>query len=187
MPSDNLDTLSARKGFNAAVRHINKTLAVMDKAASGANLADLLFEEKDGEFPGAAMTLRLLLTEKLGYMAVSANLRSPLAEPATLAKEFEKWKAVDLVAAYHHPELGLLTANPKNAEQLAAFGDLRKNELLVIYAGKGGAAADGGCEDAAELALGLFEGRTIKVPPALLKGPFTVKKKKAPPSKAAGL
>jgi hypothetical protein len=185
MPLENFDALSTRKGFNAAVRHIKKTLAVMEESGSGVNLADLLFEEKDGEFPGAGMTLRLLLMEKMGYYALSANLRSPVAGSAALAKEFERWKAVDMIAAYHHPELGLLTANPKNAGQLAALGELRKNELLVIYAGKGGAAADDDCKKAAELALGLFEGREVKVPPVLLKGAFTVKKKSAPRQKAA--
>jgi hypothetical protein len=181
VPLENLDALSTRNGFNAAVRHIKKTLAVMEEAGSGANLADLLFEEKDGEFPGADMALRLLLTEKMGYHALSTNLRSAVPDPAALAKEFERWKAVDMIAAYHHPELGLLTANPKNAGQLAALGELRKNELLVIYAGKSedGAAADDDCKKAAELALGLFEGRKVKVPPVLLKGAFTAKKETA--------
>jgi hypothetical protein len=181
MSFDNLDALSARKGFNAAVRHINKNLDFINGLSSGLNLADLLFKEKNGAFSGdeAAMALRLLLIEKMGYSVRSVNLRSTVADPAALAKEFETWKAVDLVAAYHHPELGLVTANPKNADQLAAFGELRKNELLVIYAGKGGGESNGSCGKALELAIALFEGRKVKAPPVLLKGPFTVQKKRA--------
>ncbi|MDR2048441.1 MAG: hypothetical protein LBP69_03225, partial [Treponema sp.] len=81
---------------------------------------------------------------------------------------------------YHHPELGLLVANPKSEEELAGFGDLRKNELLVVFAGKGGAPADETCEKAAELTISLFEGAKVKPPAALLKGTFTIKAVKKP-------
>jgi hypothetical protein len=98
-------------------------------------------------------------------------------DPSTLAVEFEKWKGVDLVVSYYHPELGLLVANPKNAEELAGFGGLRKRELLVVYAGKAG-TVDESCQKAAELAAALFEGSKVKAPPALLRGNFTVRKLK---------
>jgi hypothetical protein len=74
-------------------------------------------------------------------------------------------------------------ANPKISEELAAFGSLRKRELLVVYAGKGNAPADDNCKTAAELAVRLFEGAKAKAPPSLLKGSFVTKqmKKKAAP------
>jgi hypothetical protein len=189
MASDvtNLEVLSTRKGFNSAVRYIKKTIAIMEDAGSHANLADLLFAEDDEEFSGykAGMILNILLVDKMGYKTVSANLGSVAGSPSSLAKEFGKWKGVDLVVAYHHPELGLLVANPKSEEELAGIGDLRKNELLVVFAGKGASPADENCKKAAELAINLFEGLKVKPPAALLKGNFTVKavKKAAPAPK----
>ncbi|MDR0402384.1 MAG: hypothetical protein LBH35_02215 [Treponema sp.] len=184
MPSDttNLEVLSTRKGFNSAVRYIKKTIAVMEDAGSRVNLADILFAEDDEEFSGyrSGMVLNILLVDKMGYKTVSANLRSAAANPSSLSKEFVKWKGVDLVVTYHHPELGLLVANPKSEEELASFGDLRKNELLVVFAGKGDSPADENCEKAAELAISLFEGARVKPPAALLKGGFGVKTIKAP-------
>jgi hypothetical protein len=146
----------------------------------GTNLGDVLYELGDDDLSGerAALLLRMLLVDKLGYKSVSSNLASVVSDPSRLAAEFEKWKGVDLIVAYHHPEMGLLVANPKIAEELADFGQLKKRELLVIYAGKGGTAADENCLKAAELALDLFAGSKTKVPPALLRGNFTVRKLK---------
>ena len=183
----NLEALSTRKGFNSAVRHIKKTISVMEDVGSGVNVADLLFNDEEISGGGAGMVLNILLTDKLGYKAVSANLHSTADNLSSLAKEFEKWKGVDLVVTYHHPELGLLVANPKVAEELAGFGDLRKNELLVVFAGKCGEAADENCAKAAQLAINLFEGLKVKAPPALLKGKFTVQKPKKAAPKAPRL
>jgi hypothetical protein len=179
----NLAVLSTRSGFNAAVRHINKTIMIAD-ALGSRNLGDLLFEAEDeppdGE--GIALLLRMLLVDKLGYQARSSNLESVAADPASLAGEFARWPAVDLLAVYHHPDLGLLAANPKDPDQLALFGALKKWELLVIYAGKAGKETGGLCRRAAETALALFAGTKTRIPPELYRGGLAVKKlKKARP------
>jgi len=178
--STNLEVLSTRSGFNSAVKHMNKTIEISGTLGANANLGDLLYERGDENLSGdrGALLLRMLLVDKQGYITISSNLKSAIADVSALAKEFEKWKGVDLVAAYHHPDLGLLIANPKIAEELANFGMLRKRELLVIYAGKGGGASDANCLKAAELAVALFEGNKVKVPPELLKGDFAAKKLK---------
>jgi hypothetical protein len=184
----NLEVLSTRAGFNSAVRHIKKTLGILDTLGKNANLGDILFEGGDEELTGERMglLLRMVLIDKLGYTTASSNLVSVVAETAVLAEEFEKWKAVDLIAAYHHPDMGLLVANPKVPEELANFGALKKRELLVIYAGKAGNPADAVCRNAAVLAAALFEGKNPKVPPELYKGNFAVKaiKKAAEPKPA---
>ena len=158
---------------------MNKTIEISG-TLGGNNLGDVLYERGDENLSGerGALLLRMLLVDKLGYASVSSNLGAVTADAPALAKTFEEWKAVDLIAAYHHPDLGLLIANPKIAEELANFGMLRKRELLVIYAGKGSASADESCRKAAELAVQLFEGNKAKVPPEFLKGSFTVKKLK---------
>jgi len=176
----NLDALSTRSGFNSAVRHITKTTDIATSAAVG-NLGDILYELNDEEAGSkVSLLLRMLLVDKLGYKTASANLCGTVDDLASLAKEFEKWNGVDLVAAYYHPELGLLVANPKIPQELANFGQLRKRELLVIYAGLQGKETDENCQMAASLALRLFEGQKVTVPPALTKGKFTAKKVSRP-------
>jgi hypothetical protein len=178
-----LEVLATRAGFNSAVRQIKKTIGLVDSIGGNNNLGDLLFELGDSDLSGerAALILQMLLVDKLGYRTISANLSDVVPDISRLVPEFSKWKGVDLVVAYHHPELGLLVANPKNAEELAGFGQLKKRELLVVYAGKGGAPADENCQKAAELAAALFEGAKVKPPPALLRGNFSARKiKKAP-------
>jgi len=178
--SINLEVLSTRSGFNAAVKHMNKTIEISGTLGANANLGDLLYERGDEDLSGerGALLLRMLLVGKLGYKTVSCNLEAVAADVPALAAEFAKWKGVDLVAAYHHPDMGLLIANPKVAEELADLGILRKRELLVIYAGKGSAPSDDACQKAAELAISLFQGGKGKAPAELLKGSFTVKKLK---------
>jgi hypothetical protein len=175
----NLEVLSTRSGFNSAVRQIKKTIVIAE-GVGASNLGDQLYEMGDEDLSGerAGLLLRMLLIDKLGYKCVSSNLSSVCQELSGLAKEFEKWKAVDLIAAYHHPEMGLLVANPKVAEELAGFGQLKKRELLVIYAGKGSNPADELCQKAAALAVDLFEGGKPTAPPTLLKGNFSVRKLK---------
>jgi hypothetical protein len=173
-----LEVLATRSGFNSAVRHMNKTIEISGTLKGNTNLGDLLYERDDENLSGerGALLLRMLLVDKLGYKSVSSNLEKIAADISALAAEFQKWKAVDLVAAYHHPDLGLLIANPKIPEELRNFGMLRKRELMVIYAGKGDAPADELCAKAAKLAMSLFEGSKGKAPPALLKGNLAVKK-----------
>jgi hypothetical protein len=126
------------------------------------------------------LVLRMLLVDKLGYKAASINLSETVDDLTGLAKEFSKWNGIDLVAAYYHPELGLLIANPKVTEELAGFGELRKRELIVVYAGLQGKPTDAKCLKAAQIALKLFEGDKVTVPAEFLKGKFTVKKVSKP-------
>jgi hypothetical protein len=173
----NLEVLSTRSGFNSAVRHINKTMDIASEAGSG-NFGDIIYELEDEELTSSkvGLLLRMLLVDKLGYKSASANLSAVVGDLDGLSKEFAKWSGVDLVAAYYHPEMGLLVANPKIAEELAAFGELRKPELLVVYAGLQGKETDENCQKAADLALNMFEGAKAAAPAALTKGKFTVKK-----------
>ncbi|MDR2900222.1 MAG: hypothetical protein LBV20_01705, partial [Treponema sp.] len=195
----NLEVLSTRAGFNTAVRQIKKTIGIIETVGAKKNLGDLLFETADSELSGekVALILRILLVDKLGYKTVSVNLPSVVEDVSSLAEEFAKWKAVDLVVSYYHPDIGLIAANPKNAEELAQLGALRKRELLVVYAGKAEKPADAICDKAVQVASQLFSGVKVKIPEDLYKGEFVVQKlkmaespkavaaKKAPAKKAA--
>lgn len=182
----NLEVLSTRAGFNTAVRQIKKTVSIIETVGAKKNLGDLLYETADSELSGekVALILRILLVDKLGYKTTSINLPRVIGDVSSLAKEFEKWKAVDLVVIYYHPDIGLIAANPKNEEELAQFGALRKRELLVVYAGKAEKPADAICDKAVQIAAELFTGAKVKIPEDLYKGEFTVQKlKKAEPEK----
>ena len=177
--STNLEVLSTRSGFNSAVRQIKKTITLAERVGKN-NLGDLLYELGDEDLSGerAGLILHMLIVDKLGYKAASSNLGTVVSDISVLAKEFNKWKAVDIIVAYHHPEMGLLVANPKVAEELAGFGELKKRELMVVYAGKGSEPSDEICDTAACLALDLFTGSKVKTPAVLLRGNFTVRKPK---------
>jgi len=182
--SFNLEILSSRSGFNSAVRHIKKTIEISGAAESN-NLADIIYEMDSADADEITsnklgLLLKMLLVDKLGYKTASANLCATVEDLSALSKEFGKWNGVDLVAAYYHPEMGLLIANPKVEEELAGFGELRKRELLVVYAGFRGKETNEDCQKAAKAALNLFQGEKASVPASMTKGSFTVKKVSKP-------
>ncbi|MFP3042725.1 hypothetical protein LQZ19_12985 [Treponema primitia] len=164
-----LGLLSTRSGFNSAVRHIKKTVGILETLETGENLSDILRRPEHRDFSGvnALPLFRSLLIDKLGYQALSENPASIAADFPALAVEFAQWEAVDLVAAFHDPPF-LLTANPKNAEQLASLGKVRPRELLTVYVGN--AIRDVPqeiCRVAAETAIALFSGGRPDIAPEL--------------------
>lgn len=179
------ENVSTRAGFNTVVRHVKSTISYVESIQAKRNLADAFLEDADSNDLSAeriAAILRMTLVDKFGYRVFSRNLGGVCENLSDVSAEILKWNAVDIVLAYHHPDLGLLTANPKNAEQLAAFGTLRKRELAIAYVGRFDKGSDDLCQTAAEIALTLLEGGKASVPAALYKGDCTYKiaKKKEP-------
>jgi hypothetical protein len=165
--------LSTRAGFNSAVRRIKKTVRILEALETGKNLADILGEPEYGDLAGRDLLplLRLLLIDKRGYRAFSANPLTIAAGLPALAAEFAGWKAVDLVAACHDPGRGLLIANPKQAAQLVALGTLRPRELLVVYAGAASEdVPEGLLLKAAQTAAALFGGAETDIEAELYRG-----------------
>jgi len=179
------ENVSTRNGFNSVVRHVKTTISLVETFSGKTNLADTLFEKSLGaDLNGdqLAAILRMALVDKLGYKAVSRNLRSATDDLSAVSAEVSKWNAVDIVLAYHHPDVGLVVANPKAADQIAVFGALRKREVAVAYVGRFDKPSDDLCVTAAEVLLDLLEGSKVTVPGSLYKGEFTfkaAKKKKA--------
>jgi hypothetical protein len=174
---NSLGLLSTRAGFNSAVRHIKKTVRILEALETGKNLADILRAPEYGDVAGlrALPLLRLLLIDKRGYRAFSANPPAIAAGLPALAAEFAKWKAVDLVAVCHDPIRGLLIANPKRAEQMLALGTVRPRELLVVYAGNAsGNAPPEFCLRAAQTAIALFGGAVPDIKAELYLDSLTV-------------
>jgi hypothetical protein len=158
-------SLSARPAFNAAVRHIKKALGILDALEGGENFADTLRQPR---FSGLSRAdslslLGLLLVDKLGYTALSANPPAFAGDLPALAAEFAGWNAVDLVAVFHDPRFPAIL-NPKNAGQLASLGRPVPRELLVVYAGGGDFSREFG-EGAARTAIALLSGACPEIPP----------------------
>ncbi len=179
------ESLSTRASFNASVRHIKSTVAIVEALSGRSNLATLVSERADAD-PIAAdrlsALLRMVLIDKFGYVAVSRNLSVTAESMTEVSGEVRTWKNVDLVLAYHHPDLGLVIVDPKNEESMLALGTLRKRELVVVYAGRLEKGSDELCQKAASLLLDLLEGGKCKIPANLKEGAFAYKSpvKKAP-------
>jgi hypothetical protein len=176
-PSSFYARLADREGFNTSVRHINRTLELLDLCTPKTNIADevnRLLVEKELDSAEVQSAINMLLVEKWKYSVVSRNISGITDSPADLVAETATWKAVDLVIGYHHPDLGFIVINPKNPESAAIISGFRKNELVVFYAGTLG---DGKGDVktnfvALENLAGLLEGKKAKVPASLLSGAF---------------
>jgi hypothetical protein len=156
--------LSARPAFNAAVRHIKKAVGILNDLEGGENFADALGRRRGLSREDSLSLLGLLLVDKLGYTALSANPPGFAGDLPALAAELRSWKA-DLVAVFHDPPfLGIL--NPKDAGQLAALGRPFPRELLVVYAGGAGLSRELAAA-AARTALALLGGEHPDIPPEL--------------------
>ena len=191
-PSSFYVRLADREGFNSSVRHINRTLDLLDSSNTRKNIADeinSLIGDKGLDSSEVQSVINMLLVEKWKYMAVSRNISALTDSPASIAEETSKWKAIDLVIGYHHPDLGFTVMNPKNPDSAALIAGFRKNELVVLYAGCLDEDKNTGKNATLALSLlaDLIEGRTVKTPASLVSGPYAFSApKKAAPAKAAG-
>jgi hypothetical protein len=173
--------LSARPAFNATVRHIKQAIGILEALEGGENFADALRRRRNEALSDtdSLSLLSLLLLDKLGYTALSANPAACAGDLPALAAEFARWEAVDLVAVFHAPHcLGIV--NPKNAAQLAALGKPFPRELLVIYAGRADGAIPGELGAlAARTAMALLSGERPEIPADLCAPPQAAPKRAA--------
>jgi hypothetical protein len=197
------ENFSTRTGFNTSVRHVKSTLSFIQDFSDKRNLADALNEAVDS---GAVSSIQLpvvsamVLKDKFGYSFAAKNLEAPIGEDLEkIADEAIGWNAVDMVLIYFHPDLGPIIVNPKNSDHWKLVGQLRKNELVVAYAGSFTKKADPAvCKKALDRLFSLLEGQTGKIPADLLMGDCTYRKakpvkeavtkpaRKAPAAKKAG-
>ncbi len=134
-----LNVLSTRSGFNIALRYfkiVNKFIKRFEKKENLADIVNEALENKDVEQYQFAPILNALLIDKYSYYAESMNLKSSFdGDLSTISSVVESWDKVDLVISYFHPQLGQTLINPKSKESLQSVGNLKENEMLVIYVG----------------------------------------------------
>ncbi|EEV21588.1 hypothetical protein TREVI0001_2313 [Treponema vincentii ATCC 35580] len=169
--------LATKQGFNASVTHIQNALSLLDACNVKKNIADeigILLENKELTNEEIPAFLSVILLDMWGYKVISKNIREITAVPTDIITETAKWKGVDIVIGYHHPDLGFLVINPKNPANASLFETLKKNELLNIYVGKQdkGAIEAPVAEAVFSAFLALLEGTKPSIPGKILSGPF---------------
>ncbi|HVP19608.1 MAG TPA: hypothetical protein VMU36_11465, partial [Spirochaetia bacterium] len=118
-----------------------------------------------------------ILVDKYGYVCRSHNLTENFDNFDYAASEVGKWRALDLVVMYFHPELGVVTINPKNRSHWESVRSLKKNELVTVFAGAFDETdGDPKYQEGINLLLSILQGSRIRTPPAFTKGRFVLKK-----------
>jgi hypothetical protein len=113
----------------------------------------------------------MLLVDKFGYRSAARNMDCTISELAGIQDAVRSWNAFDLVVVYHHPDLGVITVNPKNPSHASRIDRINKSELLVAYVGCFGKPYDAALAGkAADSLLSLYGGTKPKDIPALQKG-----------------
>ena len=176
--------LATKQGFNASVTHIQNALSLLDVCNVKKNIADeigILLENKELTNEEIPAFLSVILLDMWGYKVASKNLREINGLSTDIIAEATKWKGVDIVVGYHHPDLGFLAINPKNPANASLLGTLKKNELLNIYVGKQdkGAIEAPIAEAVFKAFFNLLEGTRPSIPAKLLNGPFVFTAPKA--------
>ena len=181
MPETNYDfeQFFDREGFNRSLGHFKAVSNLLGDFEDHYNLADILnvlIADKEIQQNQLSPILYALLVDKYGYRYVSYNMKITIDDFSQLIDEAKGWKAVDVVIAYHHPELGFTVLNPKHEEYWQAVQNIKRNELVIAYAGAFGDTVE---EKAADAALGVvvsfFEGKMKKTPDSITKGTFSYK------------
>lgn len=183
------DELSTREGFNRSLGHFKFIMGVIGEFESRRNLADILGDrlavkaiEPDQVLP----TLNAILVDKYRYACRSRNMAENFEAFDAVTAEVARWRGLDLVVVYFHPELGVVAINPKNRAHWDVVQGLKRNELVTVFAGAfRDTGADRKYEEGISLLLSLMEGGKGKAPAALLKGPFVQRKAPAAPAEPA--
>jgi len=170
------DGLSTRDGFNRSLGHFKLAGGMVAEIERGRNLADIIGDRLAEKAIGPEQVLPVLnalLVDRYHYAVGSHNLAENVDALAGLAGETSGWRAMDLVVAYFHPELGVIAINPKNRAHWDAAGSLKRNELITVYAGTPGAT---GREELLRAGIttliALVEGSRAKAPAAFRKGRY---------------
>ena len=117
--------------------------------------------------------ISLILSDKYKYHFSSYNIEQEITNFKPLVKEFRKWKAIDLVFVYFHPELGIFPLNPKNKAHWNRIKLLKPTEFISLYAGNFQDTDDDEMFDLAiDRAIMLLKGKKFMTPEILTTGEY---------------
>ena len=173
------DGLSTREGFNRSLKHFKFIMQVVAEFERTRNLADILSDrllEKAIGQDQVLPTLNAILVDKYHYALRSHNLQENFEGFDAIASETGKWKAMDLVVVYFHPELGVVAVNPKNRSLWNSVQSLKKNELITVFAGAfQNTTMNPIFSQGIDLLIQIIEGGKVRSPSVFTKGRFTQK------------
>ncbi len=133
-----LNLLSSRAGFNLALRHFKRVLAISADVDEGRNLADLLNEaldESEIQENQIRPIINSLLIQKFNYSYKSHNMIDSVSLTDKSIEILNQWTAIEFVVLYYNPSSGISVINPKNKASIDAVQPLVRDELIVCYAG----------------------------------------------------
>ena len=87
----------------------------MDASNVKKNIADeigIMLENKELINEEIPAFLSVILLDMWGYRVISKNIREISGTPMNIITEAAKWKGVDIVIGYHHPDLGFFGDKP---------------------------------------------------------------------------
>ena len=168
------DIFSSREECNNIKRYLEAVLYIIDDFEEYENLANIIHRYINEELiqqKEISAIISLILVDKYNYYYSSYNLENDISHFDPIIKEFRKWKAVDMVFVYFHPELGIFPLNPKNKAHWNRVKLLKKTEFISLYAGR---FQDTNCDEAFNIAIEktiqLFKGQKCKTPSILATG-----------------
>ncbi|MBN1686395.1 MAG: hypothetical protein JW852_07050 [Spirochaetales bacterium] len=181
MPESNyeFEQFFNRDGFNKSLGHFKAVSGLLADFEGRFNLADILNALLgDGAIKQNQLSpiLYSLLVDKYGYKFASHNMKRTIEQFDDFQKEVRKWKAIDMIIAYHHPELGFTIINPKNEEHWKTVQTLKRNELVILYAGSfSDELEEKTANTALKTCIAFLEGKSFKTSDVLLKGRYSFK------------
>lgn len=110
-------SLSTRSGFNKSLLHFRMVTGIVKRLGSGENLADIvdnLEKNKGVEKSQIGPILNAIVMDRLNYRSRSFNLPVDVEGFDEICNELQGWNRLDIVMAYHHPQLGINLLNPKD-------------------------------------------------------------------------
>ncbi len=130
------DELSTREGFNRSLKHFKFISRVIGEFERRRNLADTLSEcladKVDRAAPGPADAERASSSTSTTTRAGRTTSRRTSRTSTLSPRRWRTWRAIDLVVAYFHPELGVVVVNPKNRAHWEGVRSLKRNELVTV-------------------------------------------------------
>ncbi|MDH5657556.1 MAG: hypothetical protein OEZ34_16700 [Spirochaetia bacterium] len=170
--------VGTRTVFNKTLRHLVNVSSLIEFIGGGGNLADQLIGlESQGAIIKQQIPpiISVVLAEKFEYAYKSANMTETISDFSKIQSTVSRWTGVDYVGAYYHPNFGVILFNPKVSEHWANVQDLKKDELVVIYAKTVNNNKDSS-EKAVDAFFQLIAGQSPAEDPSFLEA-----KKAAPP------
>jgi len=129
-------SLSTRSGFNKSLSHFRMVTDIVKRLGQRENLAnivDALEKGKGVEKSQIGPILNAVVIDRLGYASRSFNLTQDLSGFDALQGEVNLWNRIDLLIAYHHPQLGISLINPKDKSHWETIREIDRDELVVLY------------------------------------------------------